>query len=273
MAYKRILTVQDISCVGQCSITVALPILSASGNEACILPSAVLSTHTAGFKGFTCRDLTEDIPAIRAHWQREKLTFDAIYTGYLASAEQIALVKELFSLGAEGCVHIVDPAMGDGGKLYPAFDEQFADRMAELVAAADIALPNVTEACYLTHTPYRETLTPAYVEELAQKLHGLGVKTVVLTGIGYKEGTTGVYVSGPSGTYRYEHKRIPRNCHGTGDVYSSAFTGALMCGKSVTDAARIAADYTVLCIEKTPEEHWYGACFERALPQYIEMLK
>ena len=135
MAYKKILTVQDISCVGQCSLTVALPILSAAGHETCILPSAVLSTHTAGFTGFTFRDLTADIPAIAAHWKREGISFDAIYTGYLGSAEQIAYVQEMLAtLLAPGGVSIVDPAMADNGKLYPAFDAAFVEEMKKLVS-------------------------------------------------------------------------------------------------------------------------------------------
>ncbi|MBR0302751.1 MAG: bifunctional hydroxymethylpyrimidine kinase/phosphomethylpyrimidine kinase, partial [Clostridia bacterium] len=146
--YKRILTVQDISCVGQCSLTVALPILSACGVECAVLPSAVLSTHTAGFTGFTCRDLTSDMPAIAEHWKREGITFDAVYTGYLGSAEQIAYVKDIFNtLLRDGGKKIVDPAMADNGKLYPAFDEAFAAEMAKLTAVADVVLPNITEAC------------------------------------------------------------------------------------------------------------------------------
>ena len=153
MSYPKILTIQDISCVGQCSLTVALPILSAAGLETCILPSAVLSTHTAGFTGFTVRDLTEDIPAIAAHWKKENIAFDAVYTGYLGSTEQIAYVKEIFaSLLKEGGLTIVDPAMADNGALYPAFDKAYVDAMKTLAFTADIILPNITEACFLTDT-------------------------------------------------------------------------------------------------------------------------
>ena len=148
---KRILTIQDISCVGQCSLTVALPILSAAGIETAILPSAVLSTHTAGFKGYTFRDLTDDMPAIAAHWKSEGIRFDAVYTGYLGSARQIAYVKQIFrDLLSDGGVRIVDPAMADNGKLYPGFDLAFAEEMKSLCAEADIILPNITEACFIT---------------------------------------------------------------------------------------------------------------------------
>ena len=133
MAYKRILTIQDISCVGQCSLTVALPILSACGLETAILPSAVLSTHTAGFSGYTFRDLTEDIPEIQKHWEKEGIKFEAIYTGYLGSSKQISYVKNLMnSVGARNCIKIVDPAMADNGSLYPGFDMEYVECMKEL---------------------------------------------------------------------------------------------------------------------------------------------
>lgn len=185
MSYQKILTVQDISCVGQCSLTVALPILSACGLETCILPSAILSTHTAGFTGFTCRDLTEDFPAILAHWKKESISFDAVYTGYLGSTEQIGLVKEIFStLTSKSALRIVDPAMADGGKLYPAFNEGYVSAMKGLCAQADILLPNLTEACFLTDTPYSETYDEAYILSLCKKLSALFKGTIVLTGVG-----------------------------------------------------------------------------------------
>ncbi len=184
MPYKKILTIQDISCVGQCSLTVALPILSACGMETCILPSAVLSTHTAGFSGFTVRDLTSDIPAIAAHWQKEKIQFDAIYTGYLGSLQQIEYVKDIFAnLKAEGGTIIVDPAMADNGKLYPAFDAAYAAAMAGLCGQADIVIPNITEACLMTGTEYKENYDGFYITQLLEKTAALGVQTVVLTGV------------------------------------------------------------------------------------------
>lgn len=276
MSDKRILTVQDISCVGQCSLTVALPILSAAGLETAILPSAVLSTHTAGFTGWTCRDLTEDMPGIIAHWQKEKITFDAIYTGYLGSAEQIALVKQMFAtLRRPDFVSIVDPAMADGGALYPAFDAAFVDEMKTLAAAADIILPNITEACFLTGFEYREQYDEAYITELLQRLRASGARTVVLTGVGYTPDTTGVVVLEGDTPRYYRHRRISKGSHGTGDVYASAFVGAYLRGKSAFDAAAIAADYTVACIERTvgDPDHWYGVKFEPVLPYLIERLK
>ena len=276
MSDKRILTVQDISCVGQCSLTVALPILSAAGLETAILPSAVLSTHTAGFTGWTCRDLTDDIPGILAHWKSENIAFDAVYTGYLGSTRQIELVKEIFSsLRREPFLGIVDPAMADGGALYPAFDAAYVAAMKTLVGAADIILPNITEACFLTDFPYREQYDEAYITELLARLRAAGARTVVLTGVGFTPETTGVVVLEGEQRRYYRHRRISRGSHGTGDVYAAAFVGAHLRGKSVYDAAVIAADYTVQCIENTigDPEHWYGVKFEPVLPEFIRRLQ
>lgn len=276
MAYKKILTIQDISCVGQCSLTVALPILSACGMETCIIPSAVLSTHTAGFTGFTFRDLTDDIPKIKEHWLSENIRFEAIYTGYLGSTRQIDYVMDIMNtLGTPDAKNIVDPAMADNGKLYPAFDAAYVEEMKKLCAAADYILPNITEACFLTDSEYRENYDEAYIKELLTKITAHDQQTVVLTGVGYRPGKTGVVVFQNNEYRYYEHELISKGCHGTGDVYASAFVGALQNGKSTFEAARIAADYTVLCIKHTQGDssHWYGVKFEEKLPDLIQMLK
>ena len=275
MNYKKILTIQDISCVGQCSMTVALPIISACGIETCVLPSAVLSTHTAGFTGFTVRDLTEDMPGIRAHWNKEGILFDAIYTGYLGSTQQIDYVSDIFSSTAKAdCIKIVDPAMADNGSLYPAFDGAYVEAMKTLCAKADYIIPNITEACFLTGTEYRPQYDRAYVDALLQKLTDLGCKNVIFTGISYEPGKTGVVVF-ENGVYSYyEHEKLPNSCHGTGDIYASAFVGALVRGKPTFQAAQIAADYTLECIRFTAtlDNHWYGAAFEPVLPKLIQAL-
>lgn len=276
MAYKKILTIQDISCLGQCSLTVALPILSACGMETCIIPSAILSTHTAGFTGFTFRDLTEDIPKIKEHWLSENIRFEAIYTGYLGSTRQIDYVMDIMNtLGTPDAKNIVDPAMADNGKLYPAFDTAYVEEMKKLCASADYFLPNITEACFLTDSEYRENYDEAYIKELLTKITAHDQQTVVLTGVGYRPGKTGVVVFQNNEYQYYEHELISKGCHGTGDVYASAFVGALLNGKSTFEAARIAADYTVLCIKHTQGDssHWYGVKFEEKLPDLIKMLK
>ncbi len=275
MSYPKILTVQDISCVGQCSLTVALPVISACGVECCVLPSAVLSTHTGGFTGFTFRDLTEDMPAIKDHWKKEGIAFDAIYTGYLGSTRQIDYVADLFDeVAAQGCLKIVDPAMADNGKLYFGFDEAFVAAMKGLCGKADYVIPNLTEACFLTDTPYQTEYDYAYIDTILQKLTDMGCKNVIFTGISYAPGKTGVVVL-ENGEYSYyEHELLPNSCHGTGDIYASAFVGALMRGKTVFDAARIAADYVLACIQETSGEpaHWYGAKFEPVLGKLIAAL-
>ena len=277
MAYKRILTIQDISCVGQCSLTVALPVLSAAGHETAVLPSAVLSTHTApGFGDFTFRDLTDDIPLIAAHWKKQKITFDAVYTGYLGSAKQIRYVKDLLDTfsGKEMTV-FVDPAMADDGVLYTGLDEGYVKEMRSLAAAADLILPNITEACLLTGIRYRETYEENYIDELLRGLMGLGAKNIILTGVSYSEDSTGIAVLEEGRRSCYTHRKLKRSSHGTGDVFASAFVGAYMRGRSAYDAAKIAADYTLKCIENTADDpsHWYGVKFEPVLPYYIGSLQ
>lgn len=275
MTDKRVLTIQDISCFGQCSLTVALPIISACGIETAVIPSAVLSTHTSGFTGFTCHDLAEDIPKIHAHWKEVGVRFSAIYTGYLGTPEMIADVLSIMNeLGTEDSINIVDPAMADEGVLYPAFDMTYVEEMKKLCAAADIILPNITEACMLTGMEFKTEYDEAYIQELLAKLKELGAKTIILTGVGYRPGRTGVLVAEGENQSYYEHHRIEKGCHGTGDVYASTFVGALVRGKDAFTAAKIAADYTVRCIELTKEdaEHWYGVKFEKAMPELISAI-
>ncbi len=274
MAYKKILTVQDISCMGQCSITVALPILSACGHETVILPSSVLSTHTAGFGAFHVHDLTQEFPAIIRHWQELGVKFDVVYTGYLGNITHMELVKEIFdTLMAPDGVRVVDPAMGDHGKLYPLFDMQYAKAMAELCACADVILPNITEACMMVDMPYVETATPEYVSDLLDKLEKL-CPCVVLTGIGFEQGQTGVMLSQNGQRWHYVHEKLPQIFHGTGDVFASSFVGAWQQTGSMKQAVNIAADYTLQCIQVTRDDaaHWYGVKFESVLPELIKKL-
>lgn len=275
MDYKRVLTIQDISCVGQCSLTVALPILSACGLETCVLPSAVLSTHTGGFSGYTFRDLTEDMPAIRQHWQNTGIDFSAIYSGYLGSIRQIEYVRDIFRDNAgEGCVKVVDPAMADHGKLYVGFDAAFVEAMKGLCTVADYVIPNITESCLLTGIEYRTEYDRAYIEEHLAALTALGCKNVILTGISYSPDRTGIVVYEKGKYAYYEHEKLPNSCHGTGDIFASSFVGALMRGNSAYRSAQIAADYAVACIRNTAglPDHWYGAAFEPVLGKLIEML-
>ena len=276
MAYQRILTIQDISCVGQCSLTVALPILSACGHETAVLPTAVLSTHTGRFRGYTFRDLTDDLPAILRHWEAEELTFSAIYTGYLASAEQVEAVRAVIhSRLAPGGLLIVDPAMADDGRLYAGLNENFAAAMKTLCAEADYLLPNVTEAALLSGLPYRETLDRAYAARLAAGAAAFADQTVILTGVGLEPGKTGVLLQKGERSDYFSHKKLPGCAYGTGDVFAAAFTGALLRGMEAEPAVRLAAEYTLRCAERTAEDpkHWYGLEFEPELPWLLRRLE
>lgn len=275
MNYKRILTIQDISCVGQCSMTVALPIISACGVETSVLPSAVLSTHTAGFSGYTFRDLSDDMPAIGQHWEKENIKFAAVYTGYLGSVKQVDYVLDIMdkTLEADG-ERIVDPAMADNGVLYPGFDTEYVNAMKKLCFSADIILPNITEACMLTDYEYRTEYDEAYITALLERLSECGAKKIVLTGVSYNNDTTGVVVYENHTMSYYRHIKYAKSCHGTGDVYASAFVGAYMNGHSLFDSASIAADYTIECMKNTQGDsgHWYGVKFETALKALIERI-
>ena len=274
---KRVLTIQDISCVGKCSLTVALPIISALGVETAIIPTAVLSTHTM-FKNFTFRDLTDEIVPITRHWKEENIGFDSIYTGYLGSIDQVEIISNLFDeFKTEDNIIIVDPVMADNGKLYPAFDEAFAAKMATLCAKADIILPNITEASFMTGMDYKETYDEAYIKEMLIKLSGLGAKISILTGVSFKEGTTGVmgYDREKDEYYYYPHKRIDAVYHGTGYIFASTFVGAMGNGLTWKEAIPIAADYTAKCIELTLADNngrWYGVNFEEGIPYLLKRM-
>lgn len=271
---KRVLTIQDISCLGKCSLTIALPVISALGSETVILPTAVLSTHTM-FQNFTCKDLSDQIEPIANHWKSEGVTFDAIYTGYLGTAEQIDQVKEIFrSFKKEDTTIFVDPVMADNGKLYPAFDLDYVKKNVELCAEADIIVPNITEASLLTETEYREEYDESYVKKLLSRLNELGAKISVLTGVSLEEGKTGVmgYDRETKEYYLYQNGKIDASYHGTGDLFSSTCIGTILQGKDWREAMRIAADYTAHTIEVTldnPAKPWYGVDFERTLPNLI----
>ena len=269
---KRIISIQDISALGKCSLTVALPILSAMGIECAVVPTALLSTHTQ-FQGWTFCDLTEEMEPIADHWKQQGFRFDAIYTGYLGSFRQVDIVKRYFRDFGAGAKIIVDPAMADNGKLYAGFGPEFPAKMAELLEGADLVLPNLTEACFLLGKDYREDYDRAYITELLEGLLAKGAKTAALTGVSFEEGRLGVVsLDGASGKYaEYFTERLPVSFHGTGDIYSSAAVGALMRGMDVPAALALAAE----CIRLTlaEENHsWYGVNFEQATPYLVKRL-
>ena len=274
---KRILTIQDISCIGKCSLTVALPIISALGIETAIIPTAVLSTHTM-FKNFTFKDLTDEIQPIIRHWKDEGIDFNSIYTGYLGSAEQIDIIANLFNeFKTDSNLIVVDPVMADNGKLYPAFDMAFAKKMATLCAKADIIIPNITEASFMTGMEYKVSYDEDYIKEMLIKLAELGSKTVILTGVTFDEDSIGVmgYDRESCEYYYYKHNRIDAAYHGTGDVFSSTLVGGIANGLTWKEAIPIAADYTAKCIELTVNDkngRFYGVNFEEAIPYLLNRI-
>lgn len=274
---KRIITLQDISCVGRCSITIALPIISAMGVECGILPTAVLSTHTL-FKNFTCKDLSDQISPISDVWEKEQISFDGIYTGYLASPSQCEQICRFFDrFSTKSNLILVDPAMADNGRLYGAFNETFPAHMAKVCAKADIILPNITEAALLTNMPYKTAYDKHYIQELLSRLLDLGCKTAVLTGVSFEPDKLGVVSLDRDGNqFSYFTKRNAISYHGTGDLFSSTVLGGLMRGLNLEDALTLAADFVVLCIETTnnsPHSRWYGVEFESCIPSLCTMLK
>ena len=274
---KRVLTIQDISCLGKCSLTIALPVISALGVETVILPTAVLSTHTM-FKNFTVRDLTEDLIPITDHWKKENVKFDAIYTGYLGSAEEIDIAKRIFKeFRTDDTLVFIDPVMADNGKLYSAFDMEYAKLNASLCAEADIIVPNITEACFMTGMEYKEIYDESYIKELMTGLVRLGSKMAVITGVSLSPGKTGVYGYDKVNDkyFVYQNDRVDATYHGTGDLFSSIAVGAIMRGLSVEDAFKLAADHTAKTIRETlknPAEPWYGVDFEATMPDLIKAL-
>lgn len=274
---KRALAIHDISCVGRCSLTVALPIISAAGVDTGVLPTSILSTHTGGFEGYTFRDLTEDITPIADHWKTLNLEFDALYSGFLGSFEQIDLVAKLFDdFKKPGTIVMVDPVMADNGVLYAIYSPEMAKGMAKLCAKADIIVPNLTEAAFVLDEPYKgENLSREEVETMLKKLAALGPEKVVLTGISFSEGRLGAACYEGGKMSYYDCERVEGYFHGTGDVFGSALLGGLLNGMALEDSMKLAVNYTHKCIEMTMElgqEKRYGVCFERALPYFIKEL-
>lgn len=275
---KRCLTIQDYSCLGRCSLTVALPVLSAAGIETCGIPTTVLSNHTAGFKSWTYADLTEYIKPTVEHWKNYRHHFDAIYTGYLAT-EQIPIVLDVIKeLKTSDTAIIVDPAFADGGKLYPAFKDEHVAEMRKLVSQSEIILPNLTEAYYLVGDEYNPNYEEKDIQKLLLKLASLGPKCVIISGISFKEGTVGCYsYDGDEKKFDfYQTTAYPGTYHGTGDLFASSFVASLLNGTTFKKAIRVAHNVVHLAIAKTIEdgepEIYYGVEFEKTLPYLISCL-
>ncbi len=277
---KRALAIHDISGFGKCSLTVALPIISACGTETTVMPTAVLSTHTGGFSGYTVRDLTSDMRPMADHWKSLDIKFDAIYSGYLGSFEQIEIVKSIVKdFKQSGNFFLCDPAMADNGKMYALFSPDFAKKMAELCAMADIIVPNFTEAAFMLGEEYTPgPYTRDYVEHLLVSLANLGPKMVVLTGVYFNESELGcACYNAKTGQISYCLEPVLNGVyHGTGDTFASALCGALLNELPLDSAAEIATKFTCRCIERTLKftpDIRYGVAFEGELGWLIKELE
>lgn len=276
---KRVAAVHDISGFGKCSLTVALPIISAAGIETSVVPTAVLSTHTGGFEGFTYRDLTGDLRAFIGHWKSLNIGFDAVYSGFLGSFEQLDIVSELFdSFKTPETLIMVDPVMADNGKMYGVFPDTFAAGMAKLCSKAELIVPNITEAAFLLGREYKQgPYDRGFIEKLLGELALLGPRRVVLTGVCFDEDELGAAsYDADTGRVCYSmSKRIEGYYHGTGDVFASALLSALIRGFSLDQATRISVDFTCGCILRTcraATDRRFGVNFEAGLPEFIERL-
>ena len=275
MNLKRVVTIQDISCFGKCSLTVALPVFSAMGIEAAVIPTAVLSTHTGkGFDGYTYHDLSDDILPIAEHWKKYDIKFDAICTGYLGSIKQINIMSKFFDdFGGGDTIICIDPVMGDHGKMYRGFTDEFVKEMKTLCAKADVITPNITEASLLLGIEYKESgYDRDYIKDVLKRLADMGADKVILTGVGFsdKEQGTAYYDSQNGDMGFYVTENIPGVYHGTGDLFAAAATGSLVRGKSLEEACMISADFILESIKATlpdVKEMWYGVNFEKALPE------
>lgn len=276
---KRVLSIQDISCFGKCSLTVALPVLSAMGIETAVLPTAILSTHTGGhFKDYTFHDMTDEIVKIAEHWDKLDLKFDGIYSGYLGSRDQINIVSDIFDRFGNSSLKLVDPVMGDEGRMYSGFDESYAMYMRKLCSKSDVIVPNLTEACLILGEPYKESYDEEYIKNILTKLCELGCKSAIITGISFDKDKIGAYCfdKGTGKYFAHFTKHYPHTFYGTGDCFSSCLFGAITLGYSLDTAVKTALDFVSDAINNTLDDlknHWYSVKFEQSIPMLIESLK
>lgn len=272
---KRAALINDISCLGRCSMTAAIPIISACGIESVPLPTGIFSAHTE-FEGFVKTDLTDKISEITDHWKNLGIRFDCIYSGYLASRKQAENVKRfLLDFKKSDTLYIADPVMGDNGVFYKGIDDSFVSEMRFLCSLADIIVPNVTEACMLTGTELREQYNMDFIKELLISLRNLGSARIVITGVELGDGQIGcaVYDSLTGKANMFFTPKTEGRFPGTGDVFAAALTAAVMNGKAFADAVQIAMGFTCRCVEATLEaetDRKYGLCFE---PQIKNLIK
>ena len=260
MPTPRVAAIHDMSGFGRCSLTVAIPVLSAMGVQCCPLPTAFLSTHTGGFQGYTFLDMTDEMPKVAAHWDGLGLRFDAIYSGFMGSQRQIAIVQDFIrTFRRDAAVRVVvDPVMGDHGRCYATYTPAMCAAMKDLAAEADVITPNLTEAAFLLDVPYEslgggEGEYRACVEKLSQE----GRRSVVLTGVSLEPGKTGAacFDAATGRTEFIQTTFETKEFHGTGDVFSSVLTGALVRGRTLPDAVADAAEFVRACAAHTAPQN------------------
>ncbi len=280
MSEKKLVAIHDISCTGRCSLTVALPVISAAGIETRVIPTAVLSTHTGGFQNYVKQDLTDIIMPTVKHWQSLNLFADVIYSGYLASKEQLDIVSDVFKcLSHENTLIAIDPVMGDDGVLYDSFDSEFVSQMRFFLKNADVILPNLTEACLLLDKPYIDKgYAENEIKDMLKKLCDMGPKMSVITGVEFGKGKIGVATYDASiDKYGYFYSpKVDGTFLGTGDIVASAIVSALTVGLSLERASQVAVNMaynSILHTIKSPYDYRYGVDFEKAIENFIKDLK
>ena len=266
----RVLAINDVSCVGKCSLSVTLPIISACGITCDVLPTALLSTHTGGFENYTFLDLTQEMERILLRWEKLGLQFDIIYSGYLGNIAQINVVEKIVAkfLTPNG-LFIVDPVMGDGGTLYAGFTSDYVQKMRNLCKRAHFILPNLTEACYLAGVSYGADITV-----MLKNLKSVCSRPIV-TGIVENDCISVFYIDKNGNTQKYSSQNVAGFFHGAGDVFASALVGAIAYGKEEETAIRLAADFTSASIRRSAKEvadKRYGLNFEAEIFSFLKNL-
>ena len=249
------LALHDLSCFGKCALTVIIPTLSAMGVQTVPIPTAFLSTHTGGFEGFYFEDLTDSMGKIADHLEEVGVKADAVYTGFLGSEKQISTVSAIIDRFGNDSLVLVDPVMGDDGRLYSTYNEEMVKGIKELCKKADVITPNVTEACLLTDIEYRDTAcltekeTVEYAEKLCSELKNFGVKKIAITGLHYNQNMVGTYGCDELGEFLYGREYIKKSYPGTGDLFASVLLGELLRNKDFRTSVARASDFTKKVIE------------------------
>lgn len=275
----RVAAVHDMCGYGNCSLTAAIPILSAAGCDVCPVPTALFSAHTR-YSVFTFHDTTEILDGYLDAWRKENVDLNGVYSGFLGSAEQVAIIKRLYSQYPHA-LRLVDPVMGDGGEIYATYTPELCKAMGTLVDGADVLMPNLTEASILTKRTYPgRDLSDAEVNDMIDALLDLGAKNVVLKGIDHDDGTIRNYVasadSGASGKQELAHIKLPFMTHGTGDAFASALCGALMAGRPLAESAHIAGEFVRHAMKNTqyqPHHDERGVSFELNLDELTQLVR